>query len=370
MRGNKPTDMEVDGYPLGDYLTGSQYDPTDRGVYTMYEEGGSDGDENDMAVCLPTTDAGDVAYQIYHWKAELYGVPSHVIMNKVGNLCNRYNHRIMGTNSEQNFIQRIVSQQCETSHPLLYPMSTLFPSHFYAEAKHDSCSILGDVPICCYSCDTHPFGFYFQLECGRALATSSSLSTRTCPTLLAYVYDVLTNDAMSNSNSRLVERHGFKVDVVSPHGMSLRDKEQNDLLKSVDSHQAALDLAAAMPHVEFNIFLTFTCNQKLHPGVKHLHKFKESMEWIGFISGYLRMSLREKEEIKRLYELANGAILGRVWYEVRRIFLRYLMFSKTSMFRRVKKSFWRDEYQDCSGNLCHIMGWLRLIRRICQMKNF
>ncbi len=154
-----------------------------------------------MAVCLPTTDAGDFAYQIYHQKAELCGVLSHVIMNQVRNLCNRYNHCIMGTNSKQNFIQRIVSQQCGTSHPLLYPMSTLFPSHFYAEAKHDSCSILGDVPICCYSCDTHPFGFSSQLERGCALATSSSSSTSTCPTLLAYVYDVLTNGAMSNSDS-------------------------------------------------------------------------------------------------------------------------------------------------------------------------
>ena len=92
---------------------------------------------------------------------------------------------------------------------------------------------------------------------------------------------------MSNSDSRFVERHGFKVDVVSPHGMSLHDKEQNDSLESVDSHQAALDLAAAMLHIKFDVFLTFTCNQKLHPGVKHLHKFKESMEWIGFIPGYL-----------------------------------------------------------------------------------
>ncbi len=74
------------------------------------------------------------------------------------------------------------------------------------------------------------------MEHGRALATSSSSSTSTCPALLAYVYDVLTSGAMSNSDSRLVERHGFKVDVVSPHGMSLCNKEQNDLLESVDSH--------------------------------------------------------------------------------------------------------------------------------------
>jgi hypothetical protein len=145
--------------------------------------------------------------------------------------------------------------------PPVIPYVYTFLSHFYTEAKHDSCSILGDVPNCCYSCDTHPFGFSSQLESGRALATSSSLSTSTCPALLVYVYDVLTNGAMSNSDSRLVERHGFKVDVVSPHGMSLPNKEQNDLLESVDSHQAALDLDAAMPHVEFNIFLTFTCNK-------------------------------------------------------------------------------------------------------------
>jgi len=66
------------------------------------------------------------------------------------------------------------------------------------------------------------------------------------------------------------------------------------------------------------------------------------------------MSLREKEEIKRSYELAYGAIFGWVWYEVRRIFLRHLTFNKTSVFCTVKKSFWSDEYQDCSGNLCHI----------------
>jgi hypothetical protein len=112
--------------------------------------------------------------------------------------------------------------------PPVIPHVYTFPSHFYAEAKHNSCAILGDVPICCYSRDTHPFGFSSQLERGRALATSSSSSMSTCPALLAYVYDVLTNGAMSNSDSRLVEHHGFKVDIVSPHGMSLHNKEQSD----------------------------------------------------------------------------------------------------------------------------------------------
>ncbi len=125
-----------------------------------------------------------------------------------------------------------------------------------------------------YFRDTHPFGFSSHLERGCALATSSCSSMSTCPLLLAYMYDVLTNGAMSNIDSRLVERHGFKVDVVSPQGMSLHDKEQNDLSESVDTHQAALDLAAAMPHVEFDLFLTFTCNQQLLHLIRRICQMK------------------------------------------------------------------------------------------------
>ena len=195
-------------------------------------------------------------------------------------------------------------------------------------------------------------------------------STSTCPSLLGFVYDVLTNGAMSNVDSRLVDRHGFKVDVVSPHGISVREKDDSDLSESVDSHQAALDLAAAMPYVTFDLFLTFTCNQRLHPGVRHLHKYKESMKWTQFVPGYSCMHINEKIEVKRSYELAYGSVLARVWYEVRRIFLKYLTCSKTSVFRSVKDSFWRDEYQDDSGNLCHIHGLVALSKEDLSDKDF
>ena len=48
---------------------------------------------------------------------------------------------------------------------------------------------------------------------------------------------------MSNIDSRLVARHGFSVDAMSPHGISLCDNSMSDLLEGVDSHQAALHLA-------------------------------------------------------------------------------------------------------------------------------
>ncbi len=80
------------------------------------------------------------------------------------------------------------------------------------------------------------------------------------------------------STSDVAERHGFVVDLLSPHGMSARDKDRTNLSKVLDSRQAALNLAGAQPYVKFDLFLTFTCNQKCHPGVKHLHEWKESME--------------------------------------------------------------------------------------------
>ena len=52
--------------------------------------------------------------------------------------------------------------------------------------------------------------------------------------------------------------------------------------------------------------------------------------------------------------------MGRVWYQVRRIFLRNLTYSKTSVLRKVRHAFWRGEYQDDVGNLSRIHGMTAL----------
>ena len=344
--------MDNDGYILGDYLTNAHYDTEDMPAYDLF-----DGYDEEP---LPTTDAGNVALSMISRVNELHRVPIHVLMNQIGNLCNRYNHRITGTNPQQNWVQRLVAKQCGVSYPLLYPMSTLFPRHFYSQATNDMCAILGDAPLFTYSHITHSFGFASNLQRARCLLTSASSSASTCPLTLAYLYDVQSNGVMSNIDSRLAQRNGFVVDLLSPHGMSVRDKDRTNLSEGLDSRQAALNLAGAQPYVKFDLFLTFTCNQKCHPGVKHLHEWKESMEWSRYIPRYSRMTIMQHNEIKRSFELAYGAILGRVWYQVRRIFLKYLTYSKTSVLRKVRHAFWRDEYQDDVGNLPHIHGMIAL----------
>ncbi len=87
-------DMDNDGYILGDYLTNTHCDIEDMPTCDIF-----DGHEEEP---LPTMNAGNVALSMISCVNELHRVPIHVLMNQIGNLCNRYNHRITGTNPQQN----------------------------------------------------------------------------------------------------------------------------------------------------------------------------------------------------------------------------------------------------------------------------
>jgi hypothetical protein len=66
---------------------------------------------------LPTKDAGNVVLSMISRVNKLHRVAIHVLMNQIGNLCNRYNHCITGTNPQQNWVQCFVAKQCGVSYP-------------------------------------------------------------------------------------------------------------------------------------------------------------------------------------------------------------------------------------------------------------
>jgi len=89
------------------------------------------------------------------------------------------------------------------------------------------------------------------------------------------------------------------VDVKSRDGLALRESEnKSNMNESVDSHQAALGVAATQKWLKFDLFMTWTCNQSEHPGIKHLHSFKESMEWTQYIPDYEKLSSWNKNHVK------------------------------------------------------------------------
>ena len=365
-------DEDLDGFVLDDFLTDSNYNPID----------GTGDNEDDLRDSMPATNAGGFAHTVLS-RNKTKTVPVHVLFNQAGSVCTRYNKRIKGSQVQQNFIQRIISTIQGFSVPLLYLMGMCFPRHFYLSAKHDPSAILGAAPISCYTSDAHPHGFASSLSIARNLGTHSSSSTSTCSTFWSFLYDIQANKAAGGIDSRLINRHGFVVDVKSKHGLSIRGgtDEGTKLKESVDSHQAALDLAATQPWIDFDIFFTFTANHAEHPGIKHLYEWKESMEWTKTFSRdlngnrttpfvYNELTEKEKVEVKRSFEMANGSVIGRCWMEVRKLWLEYITYSTTSILKGTTHVFFRDEYQEKSGNLPHIHGLVALTKRDLENKEF
>ena len=303
-------------------------------------------------------------------KNGLSQVPCHVLLNQAGALCSRSNYPITGTCGQQNFLQRYVATETGKSFPLVYLTGMLFPRHFYAEATHHSGAILGVPPLFSYSPEKHRFGFASPLDQSRLFLTNQSSSTSSDSHLTYFNYDVQCNAAMSNIDSRIISRHGFKANPLSPHGLDVRDSNMSDLGESMDSHQAALDLAGTKPFVDFDLFLTFTCNQAKHPGISHLHKWKTSRAWANSVPCYIDLLSLERKEVHRAFETAYGSIVSRCWFEVRRFWLDYITYSTSSVLKRVFHAYWRDEYLEKCGNLPHVHGLVALFKEDMENPEF
>ena len=98
----------------------------------------------------------------------------------------------------------------------------------------------------------------------------------------------------------------------------------------------------------------------MHPGIEHLHEFKQSRGRVNCIlSGffnYNEMSDSEKIEVDCSFEMAYGSVLDRCWMEVRKLWLENILYNASHEVGRVRPAFFRNEYQESSGNLAHMHG--------------
>lgn len=275
--------------------------------------------------------------------------PLHVLFNQFGRVCTRFNKRIQGSNFQRYFVQKLVSSIRGISWQLMYLDSTLFPGIYWAEATHDKNAILGCCPISCYRNASSPDGYASSIQISRCLATHSSSSCSTDHNYIAFRYDLEANRAGSNTDSRLIHQHGFRVSRSSHTGLELKGGNDANLQGSVDSSQAAMNLAAASQYVGFDLFLTFTCSQGTHPGIRHLFDYKESLNWTASIPRWEYLSSNHKWEYRQAFEMAYMSVVNRCWAEVRKILLDFITHSTSTSLGRVVPVFFRDEYQEENG---------------------
>ena len=67
------------------------------------------------------------------------------------------------------------------------------------------------------------------------------------------------------------------------------------------------------------------------------------MEWTKNIPEYATMPRYFQEEVKRLFEMTYGSIMGRCWVEVRKLWLEHITFSTSSIIGKVAHVFFRNE---------------------------
>lgn len=299
-----------------------------------------------------TTNSGDEPVNVGRDNSRDDMMNGHVMFNVAGSMTQRRNHTITGTSRQRHLVQSLCATSSGQASPLLQLEAALFPRHYYASAEHDSCSILGAMPLFLYTAKKSAHGFASMLSQARMHMTNPSSTTSTDPTLMCFYYDALANMALGSCHSRDVHRRGFVVDNKSAAGMAVREKDHTNLSESVDSRTMVLNLSASQQYVDWTIFLTFTANQKEHPGLGYLHEWKSSMEWTKNIPGYENLTMYEKEELKKSMEEAYAVHAFNNWNAAKKLLLIHIKEHLTCIGAS-SAIFARDEYQGHAGNLCH-----------------
>ena len=301
---------------------------------------------------LPTTNAGEYAFEIVEDKPIGKYISGHVILNQCGSLLTRAKHRINGFSLQRNFLQSIASTKVGESLPLLFPEGMLFPSIFYKMVEKDG-SICGAIPSSLFTGNKSDHGFATIQDHIKSRLTNPSSSTSTTPSYISYSYDKITNLTMNHQDSRIVLNRGLTVDKEEKNGIGVRGKSDTALFEALDSKRAAKSLCAAQTKHDFTYFLTFTCNQEKHFGIKKLRQHLKSSNWKDQIPNWFNLNEEERVEYSKALEQSAAGLLLRNWMEVRKVFFEYILRTKEGPFKHVISIFARDEYQPEKGNLSH-----------------
>ena len=176
---------------------------------------------------------------------------------------------------------------------------------------------------------------------------------------------MLTNLAATHEDTRLVLQRGLTVSEDNANRLTVCGKGDSALMESFDSKQMVRNLCASQYYHKMDFFLTFTCNTRKHFGTSAIKNWLDNEQWKKSIGGYEDLDIYEQKEVSDSMIQAGGVLLLRIWEEVTKFFLRFIMKSPHSPYKRVLSMFARKEYQELTGNLSHIhlmleVNWKKL----------
>ena len=249
-RGNNDDEVECDD--LEDFVT---HGATDFGYDSddSYKEDNDGGALGDFDI---STDAGDIPYQIEEEdnlkQTRGMNISGHVILNFVGSLLTRKKHDLKSSSIHKYFLQRLVTTSIGKSVSLLYPEAMLFPCIFWLMKER---YLIGAIPATILNDKSNEHGFASIPQHIRSRLTSTSFQTSTNNRYIAWSYDMMTNLATNNHDTRMVVNKGLTASKDESGGLTLRGgNKESPLLDSIDSKQIIKNLMASQNYYPFDFF--------------------------------------------------------------------------------------------------------------------
>ena len=177
-----------------------------------------------------------------------------------------------------------------------------------------------------------------------SLLTSANLS------YIMYAFDCVLNLSLTKCHTNQFFKRGLQTITVGKHRpRQLTSTESVLKMGSVDSDVHVNRLGTACASETPYLFVTFTCNQKEHPGVAEIVQAIYSL--------YGSATTAELKEILQSYMV----IIVRCWTRTIELLIDYLRFSDEHILGEIINVWGRAEFQSAAANLqhYHILFWLK-----------
>ena len=132
---------------------------------------------------------------------------------------------------------------------------------------------------------------------------------------------MLANLSANKMDTRIILNRGLTTADDESGGLGLRGKQDESLLESFDSSTTVKNLCASQYYHKMDFFLTFTCNQKKHFGVKNVKEWIDSGAWKQYFKGFSDLTEFEVKEIEEAVIQSAPTLLLHNWQEVSKLFV-------------------------------------------------
>ena len=310
----------------------------------------SESDEDNEITRMPGTIVGEQNPLDIQMNSAMAHIGMHSILNHAGSMLMRHNRELKPSRIEQQFLQKIIVGSPGETVPLVTLDPMLFPDLCPFDNNYDG-SIIGGIPTALFSGVTQAKRYNIgDIHAHARIRMTCPFSTSSTQIRsMFFYYDAISNEKLSTTDSRIIKHRGiFSTGMVG----GLRATQQIDRVftECMDNHAMVNCLCALQRYQPDNLFITFTPNQAMTPGLKSVMDWLQSQE---ILDNYPYYESRHQNEIRAAFADALAPLFNRNWDKMMKELIDYIVFSTEQPIGKVQSYFARKEWQGEQGNLDH-----------------